>query len=212
MPLTRSRSRRPWFAWTRTPTTAPPAPSTDRDDVPIPPLKPWQIIPVPPPTLPSATGPSEADASAASTCSGRTCIPLMSFRRPSQVSPTTGRLQNSRSSDREAISAEMSASRTTPTECVFVRAIGEHSIPDSRIHSSPVSSPFPFRRCAPAKTGSYQGLASCGWITVTPVRTSSPSISVVCPTRTPGTSVIAFRSPVGRVPMAMPSSRARGRG
>ncbi len=105
----------------------------------------------------------------------------------------------------------MSASRTTPTECVFVRPMAEQSVPDSRIHSRPVSSPFPFSRCAPAKTGSYHGLPSCGWTTVTPVRTSSPSISVVWPTRTPETSVIAFRFPVGSVPIVMPRSRARGR-
>jgi hypothetical protein len=30
--------------------------------VPIPPLNPWQIIPVPPPTLPSGTGPAAAAA------------------------------------------------------------------------------------------------------------------------------------------------------
>src|SRR6185312_2377103 len=211
MPFTRRRSLRPWFACTSTPTVAPPALSTTREAVPIPPLKPWQIIPVPPPTFPSGTGPLAVEASADSTCSGRTCMPLMSFRSPSQVSPTTGRLQNSRSSVREAISAEMSASRTIPTEWVFVSAIGEHSIPDSRIHSSPVSSPFPFRRCAPANTGSYQGLSSWGWITVTPVRMSSPSMSVVCPTLTPVTSVIAFSSPVGSVPTAIPRSRARDR-
>ena len=104
----------------------------------------------------------------------------------------------------------MSASWTTPTECVFVTPTGEVSIPHSRIHSSPVSSPFPFRRCAPAKTGSSQGLSSCGRTTVTPVRTESPSISVVCPTRTPGTSVSAFSAPVGSVPMRIPSSLARG--
>ena len=43
-----------------------------RDAVPIPPLKPWQIIPVPLPTAPSSTGPSSAAANASWTCSGRT--------------------------------------------------------------------------------------------------------------------------------------------
>ena len=137
-------------------------------------------------------------------------MPLMSFSDPSQVSPTTGRLQKSPPSPRRSISAAISASWTTPTECVFVSPIGEVSIPHSRIHSSPVSSPFPFRRWAPAKTGSSQGLPSCGRTTVTPVRTEAPSIRVVWPTRTPGTSVIAFSSPVGSVPMRIPSSLARG--
>ena len=38
------------------------------------------------------------------------------------------------------------ASRTTPTLCVLVIAIGVVSIPDSRTHSRPVSSPLPFSR------------------------------------------------------------------
>ena len=101
-------------------------------------------------------------------CSGRTCMPLMSFSDPSQVSPTTGRLQKSPPSPRRSTSAAMSASWTTPTECVFVIPIGEVSIPHWRIHSSPVSSPFPFSRCEPAKTGSSHGLPSCGRTTVTP--------------------------------------------
>ena len=209
-PLIRSRSRRPWFAWTSTPTVAPPTASTTREDVPIPPLKPWQIIPVPLPTLPSATGPVPALSSAACTCSGRTWKPLMSFSWPSHVSPTTGRLQKTVSSSRRATSAAISASRTTPTEWVLVSAMGEVSIPESRIHSSPVSSPLPFSRCGPAKNGSSQGVRSLGRITVTPVRTDSPSISVVCPTWTPGTSVIAFASPGGSVPITTPASRALG--
>ena len=45
---------------------------------------------------------------------------------------------------------------------------------------------------------------------MTPVRTEGPSIRVVWPTRTPGTSVIAFASPVGSAPMRIPSSLARG--
>ena len=62
-PFTRSRARWPWFACTRTPTIQPS--STTRDEVPIPPLKPWQTMPVPPPTEPSSTGPSAARSSAA---------------------------------------------------------------------------------------------------------------------------------------------------
>ena len=51
--------------------------------VPMPPAKSKQVIPVPPPTEPSATGPDAAESSACSTCSGRTCAPLMSLRYPS---------------------------------------------------------------------------------------------------------------------------------
>ena len=83
--------------------------------------------------------------------------------------------------------ASTSASRTTPTLWVFVIPIGPPSIPASRIHSRPVSSPLPLSRCAPAKTGSVQMSPSCGTIAVTPVRTGpepgrsgpSPEISVV---------------------------------
>ena len=90
-PSTVSRSRRPWLACRSTPTVQPP--STTRDAVPMPPLKPWQIMPVPPPTSPSATGPPRARACASRTCSAVTCRPSMSLRTPSQVSPTTGRPQ-----------------------------------------------------------------------------------------------------------------------
>ena len=79
----------PWFAWTSTPTVHPfwllafPGPSTMRDAVPVPPLKSWQIIPVPPPTSPSGTGPSDAASMAAKRCSARTWKPSMSFSAPS---------------------------------------------------------------------------------------------------------------------------------
>jgi hypothetical protein len=139
----------------------------------MPPLKPWQIIPVPPPTAPSCTAPPVAASSAAKTWSARTCIPSMSLSSPSYVSPTTGRCQR----PRFAWCCDVtSASRTTPTENVFVIPIGVVSRPDSRIHSSPVSSPFPFSRCGAAKHGAPSGV---GRTTVTPVRTESPSMSVV---------------------------------
>jgi hypothetical protein len=123
----------------------------------------------------------------------------MSFRNPSNVSPTTGRLQPVPGGI-----APISASRTTPTECVFVSAIGVQRSPESRTHSSPVSSPLPLIRWQPAKTGSGGGMT-----TVTPVRTSSPSMSVVWPTLTPATSVIAFSGPCDSRPISMPRSRAR---
>jgi hypothetical protein len=163
----------------------------------MPPLKPWQIMPVPPPTFPSTTGPSEADASASKTCSALTWKPSMSFRRPSHVSPTTGSAQSA------SPRAPQSASRTTPTLWVFVSATGVVRKPDSRIQASPVSSPLPLRRCEPAKW-----IPSGGRTTVTPVRTSSPSTRVVWPTRRPATSVMAFRGPGLPSPMRRPSSRA----
>src|ERR1051325_10644483 len=46
---------------------------------------------------------------------------------------------------------------------------------------------------------------------VTPVRTFSPRMMVVWPTRTPSTSVVASSVPAGSVPMVTPRSRNRGR-
>ena len=61
----------------------------------------------------------------------------MSLRKPSKVSPTTGSDHASSSADAAAI-----ASRTTPT----LNGVGDpdrrRQEPDSRTHSSPVSSPF----------------------------------------------------------------------
>ena len=79
---------------TSTPTLQPlSASDRTREEVPMPPLNSWQIMPVPPPTQPSVTGPSDASSSAAQTCSDLTCMPLMSLSQPSYVSATTGRLQ-----------------------------------------------------------------------------------------------------------------------
>src|SRR5690606_42046949 len=46
---------------------------------------------------------------------------------------------------------------------------------------------------------------------VTPVWTASPSVTVACPTATPRTSTSALSGPVGKLPMTIPASRARGR-
>ena len=109
------------------------------------------------------------------------------------------------------------ASCTTPTLWVLVIPMAPPSIPASRIHSSPVSSPLPLSRCAPANTGSVQTSPSWGITTVTPVRTGpspgrsgpSPVISVVWPTRTPATSVMASSWPGSIRPMRIPRSAVR---
>ena len=140
----------------------------------------------------------------------------MSFRTPSNVSPTTGRLHagapRTLSSDQRIIS-----SCTTPTECVLVMQIGVVRNPDSRIHSRPVISPFPFSRCVPAKSGCPIDSSACGRIAVTPVRigplprnsSPSPASSVSVATRTPLTSLIALRGPCGKRPIVIPRSEAR---
>ena len=126
----------------------------------------------------------------------------MSLSSPSYVSPTTGSDHATRG---PACSTETAtrASRTTPTLCVLVMATGPVSVPDSRTHSRPVSSPLPLRRWQPAKTGECVPSGSGGTTTVTPVRIGpwpttsgpSPSTIVAWPTLTPGTSVIALRGP-----------------
>src|SRR5579872_3858679 len=88
--------------------------------------------------------------------------------------------------------------------------------PESSTQVVPVISPLPFRVNQAAKTASLLALPR-GWIAVTPVRTGplpisslpSPEISVVCPTSTPLTSVIALLGP-GVPSNGTPRSRARG--
>src|SRR6185436_8336441 len=122
----------------------------------------------------------------------------MSFRYPSQVSATTG-------SDQAcevcpcAIDHLIDASRTTPTLWVLVMRTGPSRNPASSIQVVPVISPLPFNENQPAKTWSLE-LLPRGRIAVTPVRTGplptlsapSPEMSVVTPTSTPATSVIAL--------------------
>ena len=124
----------------------------------MPPLKLWQIIPVPPPTLPSATGPPRAPSSAAIACSAFTWKPLMSLSTPSQVSATTGRPQGCRPG-RDACHCRI-ASRTTPTLCVFVIAIGPSRKPLSWSHVVPVISPLPLSVNQAPNTGSALVLAA----------------------------------------------------
>src|SRR5436853_5289129 len=128
----------------------------------------------------------------------------MSLSQPSQVSATTG-------SDHQAPVASaapcatrqaMTASRTTPTLWVLVIITGPSRKPDSSTHVVPVISPLPLSVNHPANTGSSDPLPR-GSTAVTPVRTGptptfsgpSPEISVVCPTSTPFTSVMAFSGP-----------------
>ena len=175
---------------------------------------------MPPPWQPRGTSAPEGSAAAASSaaraCFAVTWNPFTSFRTPSHVSPTTGRLHGgvpgTLSSDQRIIS-----SCTTPTECVFVMQIGVVKKPDSRIHSRPVISPFPLSRCVPAKSGCADFSTDCGKIAVTPVRTGplprtnapSPEMIVSAATRTPATSLIALRGPCAKRPIVMPRSLAR---
>src|SRR5712692_2062011 len=92
----------------------------------------------------------------------------------------------------------MTASRTIPTLCVLVIITGPSRNPDSSTHVVPVISPLPLSENHPANTGSDDSLPR-GRMAVTPVRTGPepttslplPEISVVWPTSTPLTSVMA---------------------
>ena len=179
----------------------------------MPALKPKVRIPVPPPTEPSTTGPPRAESSAAKTCSRRTWKPLMSFRNPSQVSATTGRLQSGAS--RFCCAQAIVASWTAPTLWVFVIITAPSRMPRSRSQVVPVISPFPFSVNQAAKTRPRLARPR-GSTAVTPVRTGpsptrsfpSPRMMVWCPTSTPATSVIALSGP-GSPSKGTPRSRAR---
>src|SRR5947209_16522563 len=124
----------------------------------------------------------------------------MSLRLPSQVSATMGSDQSN--SRPLCTSHSITASRTTPTECVLVIITGPPSKPDSSTQVVPVISPLPLSVNQPANTGSPEVLPR-GRIAVTPVRTGpcpttsfpDPATTVVCPTSTPATSVMALSGP-----------------
>src|SRR6478672_901274 len=139
----------------------------------------------------------------------------MSFNPPSYVSATTGSHHGCSAFFCDT-SHRMIASRTTPTLWVLVIATGPSSRPLSCTHVVPVISPLPFSVNHAAKTGSWFDLPR-GWTIVTPVLTGPcpttrlpmPATSVVCPTSTPATSVIASTGP-GTPPIGRFKSRSRG--
>lgn len=160
----------------------------------MPALKPRALVPVPAPTLPSAGRSAEAESRAAKTCSGVIGRERMSDRYPSLVSPTTGlRLVASGSRSRSQLS---NASATRNTDSVPVSRIGVSRTPNSSTCVDPTSFPYPL----PTATAAGSPAANPGGtMAVTPVF-SSPVATVVCPTSAPGTSVIAFNTPVGNPP------------
>ena len=188
---------------TSTPTTYPPSCCGSlREAVPIPPLKSQVTIPVPPPTFPSATAPPEAFSIASNTCFALMCWPPASFSQESSHSPTTG-ITTSCSTPMPGYwptRYSTVAAEQVPTESVFVRKIGVSIRPHSFICVRPETSPAPLRMKVDPTTRSRKTFPRLGRIAVTPVRTGPfparslpvPDTRVVCPTRTPGTSVIAL--------------------
>src|SRR5437870_9764204 len=100
----------------------------------------------------------------------------MSLSTPSHVSATTGNDHSSWSIRPRRTTHSITASRTTPTECVFVIITGPHRNPDSSTQVVPVISPLPFIVNQPANTGSSESLPR-GKIAVTPVRRSEEHTS-----------------------------------
>ncbi len=84
-----------------------------------------------------------------------------------------------------------------PTLRVLVSTIGVSIVPSSFTWVEPASFPKAFPTNTAPATLSWNTLPPCGTIAVTPVLTRSPSTIVVCPTRTPSTSVMALRAPLG---------------
>src|SRR6516164_5883900 len=142
----------------------------------------------------------------------------MSLSHPSQVSATTGSDHQSSSGPAGPCATRhaITASRTTPTLCVLVIMTGPSRKPDSSTQWVPVISPLPFCEYQPANEKRSIDAVPRGSTAVTPVRigplpTTSlplPSMSVVCPTRTPSTSVMAFKG-AGVPSKGTPRSRAR---
>src|SRR6266851_4068471 len=208
---------------TNTPSVKPPNTSGSfREEVPIPLLKSQVIIPVPPPTLPSATGPPLAVVIASSTLASLTWRPAMSLSQLSSHSPTMGMITSCSSPipGYRSIMYRATPSETAPTEMVLVSRIGVSINPHSITWVRPETSPAPFKTNPPPVIRSEKMLPVSGMIAVTPVRTGpcpgrrgpEPRIIVQWPTRTPSTSVIALYLPGLKRPSGKPSSRARTRG
>ena len=183
-----------------------------RDEVPIPPFHPKATVPVPAPTLPSSTGPPVALRIAAKTSSRPT------WRAADVVERAVVRLADD-DVDRPDVLVARQREHVVDQRIGDARHVQRRRQQRSATRSrrAPRSASIPSasrtrcRRRPRAGTFSRKRFPPCGRIAVTPVRTFSPRMTVVCPTRTPATSVIAFSAPVGRLPTTMPISRARGR-
>ena len=106
----------------------------------MPPFQPKACVPVPAPTLPSATGPLTALLSAAYTSRLRTGSTHMLFTRESLVSPTTGFSVCSPMPGCSYIQS-FSALAALQTHSVQVRSIGVSISPNSRTCVSPINLP-----------------------------------------------------------------------
>ena len=97
----------------------------------MPPFHPNATVPVPAPTLPSATAPPDADSSARRTASAVTGRARMSFSVPSFVSATSGLIDRTRSIPGCASIHSTIASAAFQTQSVQVSRIGVSISPSS---------------------------------------------------------------------------------
>ena len=180
-----------------------------RDEVPMPPFHPNAMVPRPAPTLPSATGPPRADSMACTTSGGAMGRDRMALSVPSLVSPTTGLMDRTFSMPGWASIHATRASAVRQTHSVQVSRIGVSISPSSSTCVTPSSLPKPLPTKIAAGTRCRNMFPACGRMAVTPVWMESPSSTVVCPTSTPPTSVMALLVPGWKIPGATPSWRAR---
>ena len=188
--------------------------SAMREDVPIPPLNSKQIMPVPPPTLPSAHRAGSGPRSSAS----KTCC-VLDVVAMGVVQEAIIGLGDDRQSHPRLLRAgarmihlhRCCVAHGADTVRVGDAAPGLPGNPDSSIQVVPVISPLPLRENQPAKTGSADSRPR-GQMAVTPVRTDHAAFSfrqsVAWPTSMPLTSVMAFNGP-GVPSKGTPRSRAR---
>ena len=117
----------------------------------MPPFHSQQIMPVPAPTAPSATGPAVAPSTAALTSSAEIWVRRASFSQESSHSPTMGMVTRSRPTEgSSSASSSTMASQARPTCIVDVSRIGVSNRPHSHTWIAEVSSPAPLSTATPA--------------------------------------------------------------
>ena len=147
-PFTTNPSREPWLACTSSPTVklSPPAVTT-RDAVPVPPLKSWQTMPVPPPHVALGHRPAARPGQRRGDVLGPHVAAVH------VVQPAVVGLAHHRHAPEEragGAGVDLAGHEGVVHDAHRV-AVGQRDRrgsrrPDSRIHSSPVSTPLPFRR------------------------------------------------------------------
>ncbi len=187
----------------------------------MPALKSQVIIPVPPPTLPSATGPSGGRGDRGAH------VLLAHVAAGDVVEPAVVALADHRDDDvvlvadaRVLLHHVCGPSRRTPTptDMVLVRRMGVSISPHSITWVSPETSPAPLSTKPPPSSRSMKmfpalgqdgGDARCAPGPCPAGAGPSPAMMVVWPTSTPSTSVMALKRPGRKRPSGRSRSRAR---